>query len=125
MVTTVNFHKWVRLESHVKAKNKVTHVPSTSLNSNISLISSTCFFHEQSPPASPFSRAMVGGKKHTEEDRRWRSERWRSPEIFPAFPRCTSCSFFSRLPRLYRYQITPLRISRVRSSPCSSLNGLT
>lgn len=35
-----------------------THVPRISLNSNIFLMSSTCFFHEHFPE-SPFSRAMV------------------------------------------------------------------
>lgn len=36
-----------------------THVPSTSLKSNIFLMSSTCFFHVSPLPVSPFSRAMA------------------------------------------------------------------
>ena len=35
-----------------------THVPRTSLKSNMFLMSSTCFFHDPSPPGSPFSLAM-------------------------------------------------------------------
>lgn len=95
---------------------KVTHVPSTSLNSNISLTSSTCFFHEQSPPASPFSRAMA--EKHG-NDRRWRRERWRSPEISPAFPRCASCSVRRSSPavRAVTAQTRRTRMSRALVSP--------
>lgn len=49
---------WERLEEPIKKNDKVTHVPRISLNSNIFLMSSTCFFHEHFPE-SPFSRAMV------------------------------------------------------------------
>lgn len=102
--------------THVINRYKVTHVPSTSLNSNISLTSSTCFFHEQSPPASPFSRAMA--EKHG-NDRRWRRERWRSPEISPAFPRCASCSVRRSSPavRAVTAQTRRTRMSRALVSP--------
>lgn len=41
----------------VSSANPVTHVPRTSLKSNIVLMSSTCFFHDPSPD-SPFSFAI-------------------------------------------------------------------
>lgn len=48
----------VFLLSVFKKEAKFTHVPRTSLNSNICLMSSTCFFHE-SLAVSPFSWAMA------------------------------------------------------------------
>ncbi len=50
-----------------------------------------------SNPRRPL-RSPEPWRKKDVEDRRWRSERWRSPEIFPAFPRCTSCSLLLLLP---------------------------
>lgn len=44
-------------QTPVSFEHEVTYVPRISLNSNIFLMSSTCFF--QHFPESPFSRAMV------------------------------------------------------------------
>lgn len=52
-----------------------THVPRTSLKSNIFLMSSTCFFHVSPLPASPFSRAMALLHR-PKSDRQWGSGRW-------------------------------------------------